>query len=152
MAAVRDSMLPRFLKLLKRPRMMIMLNPLKVFHQLPGLIQQQRSSWPTLFQGRNATTTADPVTGEMFFMRTKVLLNDISGEAHDGEIMAVMGASGSGKSTLVDALANRMAKESLQTPQKSLQILEKNVSPSFNRSARPPECCESSGMAPPPLS
>ncbi|PKI62162.1 hypothetical protein CRG98_017535 [Punica granatum] len=46
-------------------------------------------------------------------LRTKVLLNDISGEAREGEIMAVLGASGSGKSTLIDALANRIAKESL---------------------------------------
>lgn len=45
--------------------------------------------------------------------RTKVLLNDISGETREGEIMAVLGASGSGKSTLIDALANRIAKESL---------------------------------------
>ncbi|XP_049390170.1 ABC transporter G family member 6-like [Solanum stenotomum] len=46
--------------------------------------------------------------------RTKVLLNDISGEARDGELLAVLGASGSGKSTLIDALANRIAKESLK--------------------------------------
>ncbi|KAE8679461.1 ABC transporter G family member 16 [Hibiscus syriacus] len=45
---------------------------------------------------------------------TKKLLNDISGEARDGEILAVLGASGSGKSTLIDALANRIAKGSLQ--------------------------------------
>ncbi|XP_028778111.1 ABC transporter G family member 6-like [Neltuma alba] len=45
---------------------------------------------------------------------TKILLNDISGEARDGEILAVMGASGSGKSTLIDALANRIAKGSLK--------------------------------------
>ncbi|CAN4106878.1 unnamed protein product [Withania somnifera] len=44
----------------------------------------------------------------------KMLLNDISGEARDGELLAVLGASGSGKSTLIDALANRIAKESLQ--------------------------------------
>ncbi|GAB4833702.1 ABC transporter G member 20 [Ancistrocladus abbreviatus] len=44
----------------------------------------------------------------------KVLLNDISGKAREGEIMAVLGASGSGKSTLIDALANRIAKESLK--------------------------------------
>ncbi|XP_042510841.1 ABC transporter G family member 1-like [Macadamia integrifolia] len=45
---------------------------------------------------------------------TKILLNDISGEARDGEILAVLGASGSGKSTLIDALANRIAKGSLK--------------------------------------
>ncbi|EEF37188.1 ABC transporter G family member 20 [Ricinus communis] len=44
----------------------------------------------------------------------KLLLNDISGEAREGEIMAVLGASGSGKSTLIDALADRIAKESLK--------------------------------------
>ncbi|KAL3652118.1 ATP-binding cassette sub- G member 1 [Castilleja foliolosa] len=42
------------------------------------------------------------------------ILDDVCGEARDGEIMAVMGASGSGKSTLIDALANRMAKGSLK--------------------------------------
>ncbi|KAK3012808.1 hypothetical protein RJ639_010400 [Escallonia herrerae] len=46
--------------------------------------------------------------------QTKVLLSDVSGEARDSEILAVLGASGSGKSTLIDALANRMAKGSLQ--------------------------------------
>ncbi|GAB2300532.1 ABC transporter G member 20 [Dionaea muscipula] len=44
----------------------------------------------------------------------KVLLDDISGEAREGEIMAVMGASGSGKSTLIDALADRISKERLK--------------------------------------
>ncbi|XVF08015.1 hypothetical protein REPUB_Repub06bG0188800 [Reevesia pubescens] len=47
-------------------------------------------------------------------INTKILLNDISGEAREGEIMAVLGASGSGKSTLIDALANKIAKESLK--------------------------------------
>ncbi|GMI65833.1 ATP-binding cassette G2 [Hibiscus trionum] len=47
-------------------------------------------------------------------VNTKVLLNEISGEAREGEIMAVLGASGSGKSTLIDALANRIAKDSLK--------------------------------------
>jgi ABC-type multidrug transport system ATPase subunit/ABC-type multidrug transport system permease subunit len=44
---------------------------------------------------------------------TKTLLDGISGEACAGELLAVMGASGSGKSTLVDALAGRIARESL---------------------------------------
>lgn len=47
-------------------------------------------------------------------LNTKILLNSISGEAHEGEMMAVLGASGSGKSTLIDALANRIAKDSLR--------------------------------------
>ncbi|VVA22537.1 PREDICTED: ABC transporter [Prunus dulcis] len=45
---------------------------------------------------------------------TKVLLNGISGEAREGELMAVLGASGSGKSTLIDALADRISKDSLK--------------------------------------
>lgn len=58
--------------------------------------------------------SGEPVAGENLFTRTKVLLNNISGEARDGEIVAVLGASGSGKSTLIDGLANRIAKESLK--------------------------------------
>ncbi|KAL3523746.1 hypothetical protein ACH5RR_016580 [Cinchona calisaya] len=60
------------------------------------------------------TTSIEPTAGETLSTKTRVLLNDISGEARDGEIMAVLGASGSGKSTLIDALANRIAKESLK--------------------------------------
>ncbi|KAL1826495.1 hypothetical protein ACET3Z_004907 [Daucus carota] len=47
-------------------------------------------------------------------MATKTLLDDISGEARDGEILAVLGPSGCGKSTLMDALANRIDKGSLK--------------------------------------
>ncbi|XP_021910553.1 ABC transporter G family member 6-like [Carica papaya] len=62
-----------------------------------------------------ATAVADTVDPrESLFTATKTLLNDISGEARDGEILAVLGASGSGKSTLIDALANRIAKGSLK--------------------------------------
>ncbi|KAL5721108.1 ABC transporter G member 20 [Ranunculus cassubicifolius] len=45
---------------------------------------------------------------------TKTILNDISGEAKDGEILGVLGDSGSGKSTLIDALAGRISKGSLK--------------------------------------
>ncbi|KAJ4831223.1 ABC transporter G member 20 [Turnera subulata] len=61
---------------------------------------------PFVFCGKDSFDS--PQTG------MKVLLNDISGEAREGEIMAVLGASGSGKSTLIDALADRIAKESLR--------------------------------------
>ncbi|CAN6837507.1 unnamed protein product [Brassica oleracea] len=44
----------------------------------------------------------------------KTLLDDVSGEACDGNILAVLGASGAGKFTLIDALAGRVAKESLR--------------------------------------
>ena len=46
--------------------------------------------------------------------RARVLLDGITGEAREGEILAVMGASGSGKSTLIDALANRISRDALK--------------------------------------
>lgn len=61
--------------------------------------------------GPAAAAVAEPIN---LFTRTKTLLDDISGEARDGEILAVLGASGSGKSTFIDALANRIAKGSLR--------------------------------------
>jgi ABC-type glutathione transport system ATPase component len=45
--------------------------------------------------------------------REAYLLNDISGQAVKGEIMAIMGPSGAGKSTFLDALAGRIAQGSL---------------------------------------
>ncbi|XWS55740.1 hypothetical protein CRYUN_Cryun09bG0026500 [Craigia yunnanensis] len=46
--------------------------------------------------------------------KSKSILKDVSDEAREGEIMAILGASGSGKSTLTDALANRIAKHILK--------------------------------------
>ncbi|KAI3758040.1 hypothetical protein L6452_05587 [Arctium lappa] len=80
---------------------------------------RSKMSIPAVFGGRKRlggapATSMEAVGGERLFSRSKVLLNDISGEARDGEILAVLGASGSGKSTLIDALANRIAKGSLK--------------------------------------
>ncbi|OVA09975.1 ABC transporter-like [Macleaya cordata] len=71
---------------------------------------------PTCFRRKNTlgVPAGDPIGIQSKFSNTKTLLNDISGEAREGEILAVLGASGSGKSTLIDALANRIAKGSLK--------------------------------------
>ncbi|KAK2647649.1 hypothetical protein Ddye_015138 [Dipteronia dyeriana] len=60
---------------------------------------------------------------------TKLLLDDISGEAREGEIMVILGASGSGKTTLIDALAGHIEKESLRgTVTLNGEILESRLS------------------------
>ncbi|XP_015883601.3 ABC transporter G family member STR [Ziziphus jujuba] len=56
------------------------------------------------------------------------LLNDISGQAARGEILAIMGPSGAGKSTFLDALAGRIAQGSLEG---SVRIDGKPVSASY---------------------
>lgn len=58
-------------------------------------------NWSSIFPSNNKSNLNSAKE-----MKTKVLLNDISGEARDGRIFAVLGPSGSGKSTLIDALAN----------------------------------------------
>ncbi|KAI3924085.1 hypothetical protein MKW92_045285 [Papaver armeniacum] len=61
----------------------------------------------SIFRRKNTTRMST-------FSRKKVLLNDISGEAREGEILAILGPSGSGKTTLIDALASTISKESLK--------------------------------------
>lgn len=85
------------------------------FHNLSYSVKVRRKIFASRFGG--ADRKSDHATGdaidEVSTPRMKVLLDDISGEAREGEIMAVLGASGSGKSTLIDALADRIARESL---------------------------------------
>lgn len=68
---------------------------------------------PSCF-GAKSTTAEVKLGSSNANANTKVLLNGISGEAREGELMAVLGASGSGKSTLIDALADRISKDSLK--------------------------------------
>ncbi|XP_038895273.1 ABC transporter G family member STR-like [Benincasa hispida] len=64
----------------------------------------------------------------VWIKREAYLLNDISGQAMRGEIMAILGPSGAGKSTFLDALAGRMAKGSLEG---SVRIDGKPVTASY---------------------
>ncbi|CAI9289629.1 unnamed protein product [Lactuca saligna] len=63
---------------------------------------------------RKTAVPNSQVGGKAEMSNTKVLLDDISGEAREGEIMAVLGASGSGKSTLIDALAKQDCERELE--------------------------------------
>lgn len=89
------------------------------FNNLTYSVKVRRKiSFSSVFHHRSNRLGGSPadetVVGDSLFTKTKTLLNNISGEAREGEIMAVLGASGSGKSTLIDALANRIAKGSLK--------------------------------------
>jgi ABC-type multidrug transport system ATPase subunit len=74
------------------------------FDDLTYSVKQPRSSFRL---SRHDGTAADVA-------RTRALLDGVSGEAREGEILAVLGASGAGKSTLIDALAGRIQRESLR--------------------------------------
>ncbi|OIT30422.1 PREDICTED: ABC transporter G family member 6-like [Nicotiana attenuata] len=81
------------------------------FNNLTYSVKVRRKvNFPVISRSRSSRSAAEEIPST----RTKVLLNDICGEARDGELLAVLGASGSGKSTLIDALANRIAKDSLK--------------------------------------
>ncbi|KAK9123670.1 hypothetical protein Sjap_013272 [Stephania japonica] len=75
---------------------------------------RRKLTFSTCFRRKNRLGAVDERTESNAFSDTKTLLNGISGEARDGEMLAVLGASGSGKSTLIDALANRISKDSLK--------------------------------------
>lgn len=82
------------------------------FHNLTYSVKIRRKILPACFSRTSHNSNHGNSTEDK--SRMKVLLNDISGEAREGEIMAVLGASGSGKSTMIDALADRIARESLK--------------------------------------
>ncbi|XP_022993811.1 ABC transporter G family member 6-like [Cucurbita maxima] len=102
------------------------------FNNLTYSVKVRRKiSFSSVFQRGNTlggSPTDKTVVDGSLFMKTKTLLNNISGEAREGEIMAVLGASGSGKSTLIDALANRIAKGSLKgTVTLNSEVLESRL-------------------------
>ncbi|KAH7677966.1 P-loop containing nucleoside triphosphate hydrolase protein [Dioscorea alata] len=86
------------------------------FTDLSYSVKVRKPFWSLTFRRKNrlATDVAGEAQPNLNSGRTKTLLDSISGEAKEGEILAVLGASGSGKSTLIDALANRISRESLK--------------------------------------
>ncbi|XAR50968.1 hypothetical protein NMG60_11005446 [Bertholletia excelsa] len=89
-------------------------------HRVVHISDQPPTSFPFVLSFHNLSYTVK-LRRNPFLRRshqsaenTKTLLKSISGEAKEGEILAVLGASGSGKSTLIDALADRISKDSLQ--------------------------------------
>ncbi|KAH7438230.1 hypothetical protein KP509_04G006500 [Ceratopteris richardii] len=78
-------------------------------NQKPSPIEQggEASAWLTW---KDLTVCVSNSVGE-----THAVLENISGYAEPGYMMAIMGPSGSGKSTLLDALAGRLAKNAIMT-------------------------------------
>ncbi|KAI3914789.1 hypothetical protein MKW98_002025 [Papaver atlanticum] len=89
-------------------RMMTSISPsVLAFNNLTYSVNTSEVTLSSMFRRKN-TTGMSTSSGE------KLLLNDISGEAREGEILAILGPSGSGKTTLIDALASRISKKSLK--------------------------------------
>ena len=69
---------------------------------------------PVALEWRGLTYTVQPRFRGRFFRRrsrpagSRVILNNISGYVHSGQILGILGTSGSGKTTLINVLARRM--------------------------------------------
>ncbi|GAA0173501.1 ATP-binding cassette [Lithospermum erythrorhizon] len=80
------------------------------------------------FDNLSYSVTKDTKKDGVWISKEVFLLNDISGQAVRGEVMAIMGPSGAGKSTFLDALAGRIARGSLEG---SVRIDGKPVTTSY---------------------
>ncbi|KAK3124814.1 hypothetical protein QOZ80_7BG0593770 [Eleusine coracana subsp. coracana] len=84
------------------------------FDDLTYSVKQPKCRWFFHQSGRRPIEMASGErAGNNNNGNTRTLLDGISGEAREGEILAVLGASSSGKSTLIDALAGRIQRSSL---------------------------------------
>ncbi|XP_006649877.2 ABC transporter G family member 5-like [Oryza brachyantha] len=81
------------------------------FHDLTYNVGRPRR---VVFRRRSTHVETDATTTRGGGARARALLDGVSGEAREGEIMAVLGASGAGKTTLIDALADRIRRDSLR--------------------------------------